>query len=75
MEYVVHECFTMGPAKDPAMTPQDGKEVEPILTVYCLYLVAKGMGRYRYSVFGVREVEVNDRVQVGRKSVMDVFSC
>jgi hypothetical protein len=71
MVYVVHECSTMRPAKDPAI--REGNRAK----THCLLFISsgEGMGRYRYSVYGSREVEVNDRVQVGRKSVMDVFSC
>jgi hypothetical protein len=44
---------------------------------HCLLFISSGEGdgSISISVFGSREVEVNDRVQVGRKSVMDVFSC
>ena len=64
------------PQCDQQRIPLYGKGSEA--KTHCLLFISsgEGMGRYRYSVFGSREsVEVNDRVQVGRKSVMDVFSC
>jgi hypothetical protein len=63
------------PQCDQQRIPLYGKGSEA--KTHCLLFISSGEGdgSISISVFGIREVEVNDRVQVGRKSVMDVFSC
>lgn len=75
MVYVVIGRSTMLLAKDPTMTIQRQRREGVESKTHCLLFISSGEGmrryRYRYSV--VEKSKVNDRVQVGRKSVIDVF--